>query len=348
MKRFIFTFLVILKISTTSYSQRVEVQSIEPSNSIKEVAFKAQKASIYTITDVKEKESDIGDILFARHLEKSKQWSILSIDSEGKGERVLIPASGGQGEYNPDVSQDGKTILFNTYRYGGWKLATYNIKGDEVIRRTYGDSYFMNATLSPNGTMIAFEKGDRGQKVKLAISDINGKNIQILAEKLSDYNILAPTWSPDGKYLLFYTKDEENAKTMLYEIEIETGEFRKLNEGINGNQFSPVYSNDGSKIAYYSDENGYLDIFIMDRNGENKKLMSRKLQAEENRYHFFKDANIYWFFNISFSPNDTHIVFSNIKTDNVDLFTTTVNGEDLKQITNTPESEFTPTWGVIN
>ena len=282
-------------------------------------------------------------IVFSRKKDSDRGWSIYMMDSDGSNEKILIPYRSGMGEYNPDISPDGKTVLFNTYRYGGWKLATYDIESKTTTRITFASNYFTNGVFSPDGRKIAYEKNVQ-RSTHIFIADRNGQNEKTLTAKMGNENRI-PGWSPDGKSIVFYS--DKDGKNDIYKVAIDGGEITNLTKNKSGNDFAPSVSPDGKQIAFFSDRNGYLDLYIMNFNGTDQVNLTKALQTKNNTYNYYKDNNLFWIFKASWSPDGNSIVFSSVVNDNVDLFTIQKDGLNLKRLTVSPKSEFTPVWGKI-
>ncbi|WP_074409460.1 MULTISPECIES: TolB family protein [Aquimarina] len=283
-------------------------------------------------------------ILFARKLNNDRGWSILSIDPNDSSEKVVIPYSSGMGEYNPDISPDGKTILFNTYRYGGWKLAIHDLTITSTKKISHSANYYTNGVFSPKGDMIVYEK-NVGRDTHIFIADKNGKNETILTNNMGKENRI-PVWSVNGECIIFYS--DKNGSNDIYSITLKSKKVTNLTNNTSGNDFAPSVSPDGKYIAFFSDRNGYLDLYRMDTTGANQINLTNTLQSKYNSYNYYKDRNMYWRFKSSWSPDSSTIVFTNITNDNFDLFTIKIGGNDLKQITNSSSSEYTPVWAILH
>ena len=61
----------------------------------------------------------------------------------------------------------------------------------------------------------------------------------------------------------------------------EGKELERLTEG--GNNWSPVYAPDGTKIAYVSGRRGNSNIYIMDANGNNAVKLTKTPPGIDNR-----------------------------------------------------------------
>lgn len=284
-------------------------------------------------------------ILYSKKKDKSEGWSIYSINPNDLNTKIIIPFSSGMGEYNPMLSPNGKEIIFNSYRYGGWKLANFNIEMGNITRITKENSYFTNGTYSPDGKKIAYEKSI-GSSTHICIANNDGSDEKILTSDIESKENRIPVWTPDGKSIIFYS--EKNKVNDIYIIDIATHEQRNLTKNKDGNDFSPSISPNGTEIVFFSDRNGYLDLYKMDISGNNQNLLTKTIQNNNNKYNYYSDSNMYWIFKNCWSPEGDYIVFSNATEGNIDLFTINKNGSELKNITNSPESEYTPTWGLIN
>ena len=288
-------------------------------------------------------------ILFAQKKNTEQGWSIYRISPNGYDKEVVIPFRSGQGEYNPDISSDGQTILFNTYRYGGWKLATFDMNKKVVNKLDQGSAYYVNGVFSPDGKYIAYEKSIRGS-THICVANSDGSNETQLTGDVGREN-RAPSWTPDGRNILFFAKHKHKHKHKqnqdIYSVNVATKAVNNITRNESGNDFNPSVSPDGKTVAFYSDRNGYLDVFTMPISGDKQVSLTDRLHSSNNPYNYFRDNNTFWLFKISWSPDGKSLVFSNIKDDNLDLFTASLVNGNIRQITQSPESELTPVWGKI-
>ncbi|MFQ5822891.1 MAG: peptidase MA family metallohydrolase [bacterium] len=175
----------------------------------------------------------------------------------------------------------------------------------EVRRKKIIKSYKFNLDglyspdWSPNGEEIAFVGTQNG------FSDIyvyNFKTEELRKVTHDIFSDLEPRWSPNGKYIVFisdrmeYIHPEnlaENFKIQnvnyhefdIYTVNIKTRTISRITD-TESNEKSPVWSPDGSKIAFVSDCNGIYNIYI--------KEMSTEKQEEDlllASMGFFEDAD---------------------------------------------------------
>ncbi|MBN2664964.1 MAG: S9 family peptidase [Bacteroidales bacterium] len=113
------------------------------------------------------------------------------------------------------------------------------------------------------------------------------------------------TWSPDGKYIAYTSKrlrgieDARSTNTDIYLHELASGKEINITEGNGGYDRNPVFSPDGSKIAFQSMErNGYeadLDrLFVYDISSRNRIWISNGWDFDVENISWADDQNI-WF-----------------------------------------------------
>ncbi len=113
------------------------------------------------------------------------------------------------------------------------------------------------------------------------------------------------SWSPDGNYIACTTKrlkgidDALSTNSDIYLYDINSGEEINVSEGNKGYDRSPVFSPDGSKIAFQSmARDGYesdLDrLFIYDIKGNNRTWLSKGWEFDIGNIRWADDQNIYF------------------------------------------------------
>lgn len=117
--------------------------------------------------------------------------------------------------YAPDASQ----IVFNSDRGGTQQLYVMDSDGSDVHRISFGKGRYATPVWSPRGDLIAFTKISGG-KFYIGVMRPDGSGERLLAE---DYLVEAPTWSPNGRVLMFFrqSKNGENvSEPRLYSIDL--------------------------------------------------------------------------------------------------------------------------------
>ncbi len=122
---------------------------------------------------------------------------------------------------SPSFSPDGRRIAFNSDRSGRQQLYTMNADGTEVRRISFGDGKYATPVWSPRGDLIAFVKMRQG-RFYLGVMRPDGSGERLLTER---FHIDSPTWSPNGRVLMYYAetptrKDGSGYTTKIWSIDL--------------------------------------------------------------------------------------------------------------------------------
>ena len=109
---------------------------------------------------------------------------------------------------SPSYSPNGKFIAFNSDRSGYQQIYIMKNDGSDVKRISFGNGIYGTPVWSPRGDLIAFTKLHKG-KFYIGVMRTDGKGERLLTE---NYYQEAPSWSPNGRVLIFYRETKTNAK----------------------------------------------------------------------------------------------------------------------------------------
>jgi Tol biopolymer transport system component len=151
-------------------------------------------------------------------------------------------------------------------------------------------------------------------------------------------SIPGPQFDPDGHEHLLVFRDScagVNVNDDIAVIRAYGIGYRNLTRSPDANEWGPVWSPDGQRIVYSSDENGIPQLFVMDAGGSN----ARQLSDVWGEYP-------------AWSPDGSRIAFASsmggstpFGDPDYDVFVMNADGSDETNLTTTPDSnEGYPTW----
>jgi TolB protein len=125
----------------------------------------------------------------------------------------------------PCYSPDGRSIVFESDRQGSQQLFVMNTDGSGQRRMTFGDGSYSTPVWSPRGDLIAFTKRVHGG-FAIGVIRPNGSGERLLTE---GYHNEGPTWSPNGRIILFFRDSQgANGGPKLYSIDLTGYNERQL------------------------------------------------------------------------------------------------------------------------
>ena len=269
----------------------------------------------------------------------SRSGGLASDDSD-----VLVVATDGSGlrrltdefpSRHPAWSPDGESIAFvvddmiyKSDQFGG-----------NLQQLTGADSLGENPSWSPDGTRIAYSSS---REDGLFVMDADGGNLRQIVDHYSEYR--PPAWSPDGTRIVFagsanYEVPESvsagpvasagpvglfasyRIATAIFVVDVDTRRVVRLGDGSG-----PVWSPDGSRIAYESYPNDN-EIWVMNSDGGSPHKI-----AEGSNPVWSPDGS-----RIAFTDRDGYFYDS-------DLWMIDVDGSEPEQLTANDYRDRSPVW----
>jgi TolB protein len=124
-------------------------------------------------------------------------------------------------ETAPSYSPDGSQIVFESDRSGTQQLYVMSADGSGARRISFGTGRYATPVWSPRGDLIAFTKSEGG-RFKIGVIRPDGKGERELSES---YFEEGPTWSPNGRVVMFYRQspsraDGSGGRTQLWSVDL--------------------------------------------------------------------------------------------------------------------------------
>lgn len=130
--------------------------------------------------------------------------------------RTRLTSSGGI-DTTPSYSPDGSQIVFASDRGGSQQLYVMPAKGGEARRISSGGGSYGTPVWSPRGDMIAFTKINGG-RFHIGVMRTDGSRENLLTASFIDE---APTWSPNGRVLMFFRETAgANGAPQIYSVDL--------------------------------------------------------------------------------------------------------------------------------
>lgn len=180
----------------------------------------------------------------------SKTVRIWRMDADGKNLLKLTEENPDYGDFNPQVTTDGKTVIFQRGSNSGDRsdLMKVSIEGGRVA------SFYANAQtsvgqprLAPDGRRIAFSEYDIDTFDKhINIASINGDSLAKIEKTLEFSLINLFYWSPDSKSLTILSGQE--GVPNLFRLPLDGSAPQPITEYKSGKILNFTWSNDGRSL----------------------------------------------------------------------------------------------------
>jgi TolB protein len=244
---------------------------------------------------------------------KAKNNEIFLIDADGRGNRQLSYSN--SLSISPNWSPDGKNLVFSTLTEENWVLRTINVStgrtqdisdwpgqslspsfspvnpdiiafsasrdgnneiytcrtdGKNLRRLTNHYKLDLSPTWSPDGKKIAFTSDRSGQPM-IYVMNSDGSGVHRLTDRLNAYEG-SPCWSPRGDRLVFVVLFDRSFDIATAS---PSGDDTVILTSGPGSKENPRWSPDGLKIVYTSTVGGSKNLYIMNSDGSNVRLLTK-------------------------------------------------------------------------
>lgn len=306
-------------------SQRIIFSSVRGYwNIVNHFAINADGSGLEKITDTVNVDtyaewSPDGKRIVARRIVYPYNSDVVVMDADGTHEVNVTdhPAYDGW----PTWSADGTKVLFASDRTGGNRIfmAAPDGSGVEQLFDQPGD--WAKPIMSRDGTKLTCTRTLDGN-VDVYTMDWATRALT----KLSNIRNDDPSWSPDGKKILFQSNRAENWE--IYTVDEDGSNLVRLT-ATPAADVQPAFSPDGSQIAFVSDRDGNEEIYVMRADGSYQVNVSQ---------HPGRDLQPGW------SPDGTRLLFSSDRgsSGELDVYVMHSDGSDVALVTAGTDAVFSP------
>ena len=271
-----------------------------------------------------------GHIVFTCQIYKyqsSDQVCIMNAD--GTGYRRLTTEDDIRHFY-PSLSPDGRKVLYSAFREENvYEIYSYDLESGKVDRLTNRNGVLTAPEYSPDGQSITFTRwAPNSDRYQIMLMGSNGYN----ADNIPRMEGWDPTWSPDGKQILFAS--DRNGAVQLFAVRVDGKNVHQISNlpAIRGRS---DWSPDGQFIVTYSGESWHRELYIMNADGSQSRQLTPTGGNSQGP---------------SFSPDGKWVAFTAYfdKYEDIhgcEIYIIRTDGTDLRRLTNNEYCDYQPRWG---
>ena len=300
---------------------------------------------------------------------------------------------GNSDDIQPRWMPDGQGILFVRSNQSSGKLEPGDVfgqyDGGDIWKKDFSsgkeekflDNAF-NPSFSPDGRVLAVDASLAGPR-RIWTVDAQGHNPQqITSDNSEAVAHLEPSWSPDGKYIVF--QDLERTKFSVKVVNVATRALTVLTEG-RFHDLNPVWSRSGKYIYFSSDRGGGLNIWrigisaagqpagapqqVTMGSGQDVQL-AMSATGKQLGFSILRQNADLWRLPVSpetglatgnpeevlastredsraaWSPESTQIAFNSDRSGEMNIYVHSFLDGSNRQVTNGPGGDFQPQWST--
>jgi len=161
---------------------------------------------------------------------------------------------------DPHVAPDGRSVAFVRNDVAQSRLAFLDLHTRAVteVAPVERMQQVYNPRVSPDSRKVAYSGWREGGYRDIYVYDRDsGKTHRVTADRFLD---ISPTWSPDGRYLLF--SSDRDQVFNIYAHDVESGALHQVTNVIGG-AFDAQVSHDGTRLAYVGYAASGYDLWVM-------------------------------------------------------------------------------------
>ncbi|HWR57513.1 MAG TPA: CARDB domain-containing protein, partial [Thermodesulfovibrionales bacterium] len=221
----------------------------------------------------------------------------------------------GSGISSPTLSPDGKVFV---YMKDG-AIWSRDISADTVTQIIQKG---LSPLWSPDGRKIAYVFRDTYGYYRLGVYDMESAAVEQLTNDVS-VTESNPSWSWDGTKVAFLSN--KGGSNNVWIKDVISGSFSQVTNGFSPS--NPKLSPDGNKVAYLKYQT-YYNLYVKDLIGGETTLVDSK-------------ADLY---SLDWSPDSKKLAFASNANGNNDIYVADMATKVRTQITNSANSESSPSW----
>jgi len=273
-----------------------------------------------------------GKIAFTCQVDKvqaSDQICVMNADGTGLKQLTFDYVR----HFYPSMSPDGKSVVYSAYREDNvLEIYEVNIATGDIKRLTNRLGVLTAPEISPDGSRIVFTRWTaQSDRYLIWTMERNGNN----PENISGVEGWDPTWSPDGKHILYAAN--LNGSNQLYTIRVVDNSGRERTQVGNFPSLRgrSDWSPDGWFIVTYSGPPWEHEVYMMKADGSGQHQLTPS--GGNSQGPSVSPDNDWVAFTAYFDhPGDIH---------GCEIYIIRTDGTDLRRLTDNDYCDYQPRWG---
>jgi Tol biopolymer transport system component len=232
-----------------------------------------------------------GTLIYTVGNNVTQAWPIVWLDAAGN----LKPLLSKQQNYDaPRLSPEGQRLAMEVVTSKGRDVYLYDIQRDNLARLTTSGA--TSPIWAPDGKHLAYSSGTAMWWLRADGATAPQK----LLDDPKQSNIVAYSFSPDGKRLAYFAANAESGND-LWTVSLDLSDPDRPKTGrpepflnTRFNELEPVFSPDGRWLTYRSNESGRFEVYV--RPSDRSKLGKWQISDGEVRHPRWSPAGgqLFW------------------------------------------------------
>lgn len=253
-------------------------------------------------------------------------YAIYAMDADGSRETRLTRAPESEAhaalffQIEPSYSPNGALIAFASRRGTSFDLFVMNADGTGTRQLTSTRENDGQPTWSPDGELIAFQRGDPPH---LYVMAADGSRQRRLTDDTAPE--AQPAWSPDGAWIAYVRRTPGTDLSEVWLVRPDGSERRALTK-IGAAVDAPAWSPDGKTVAFASNgEANRFEVYTIEVDGSGLRRLTTSAEAA---------------FEPAWSPDGGSIAFSQDGA----IVVLTLATDELRVLTDPESNDSSPAW----